>query len=310
MYVSIFIFLALVCGLFTLFEVNPVRIITDVANGSKRKKKSMKEIIEESRGTRKIRFITRQFRDIKAILELTGRGDKYGDCCRLSALLSMIGAVAGILFQNILLIPVLAFMGLMIPLLYIRFTANAFVKRLNREIETGLSIINSSYLRTENLTFSVRENINNLNQPVREVFTHYLTQIEKINPSIERALMDIRQRIKNEVYREWCDAMILCQRDRTAKHMLEPIVEKLTDMRTVQGEMETEMYNPSRTTIIMLLLTVLNIPLLYFLSRSWFSALFTLPGKISLAIMAAAILYAVYKAVRAARPLEIKRGDS
>ena len=310
MYVCIFIFLALVCGLFILFEVNPVQIITDATNGAKQNRKSMKAIIEESRGTRKIHFLVRQFREIKAILELTGRGEKYGDCCRLSALLAVIGAIAGLLFQNVLLIPVLALMGIMIPLLYIRFTANAYVKRLNREIETGLSIINSSYLRTENLTFAVRENINNLNQPMRETFTYFLAQIEKIDPSVERALMDIRQRIKNEVFREWCDAMLLCQRDRTAKHMLEPIVDKLTDMRTAQGEMETEMYNPSRTTIIMLILTVFNIPLLYFLSRSWFRTLFTLPGKISLAIMAAAVLYAVYMAIRAARPLEIKRGDS
>jgi tight adherence protein B len=91
--------------------------------------------------------------------------------------------------------------------------------------------------------------------------------------------------------------------------MLEPIVERLTDMRTAQGELEADMYNPSKTTMIMLILTLLNIPLLYFLSRSWFSGVFTLPGKVAIAIMAAAVLYAVYKSVKAARPLEYKRSD-
>jgi Flp pilus assembly protein TadB len=310
MYTCIFMFLALVCGLFILFDINPVQIISDMIDDKRRKPKSLKAIIDESRGKSRHHFIVRQFQDTKAILELTERSDKYDACCRLSALLAVIGAVVGILFQNVLLIPVLALMGLLIPLLYIRFTANSYIKRLNREIETGLSIINSSYLRTENLTFAVKENLNNLNPPVHDVFAYFLVQVEKINPSIERALMDIRQRIKNDVFKQWCDAMILCQRDRTAKHMLEPIVEKLTDTRTVQGEMEAEMYNPSRTTLIMILLTVLNVPLLYFLSRTWFKALYTLPGKISLAVMAAAVLYAVYRAIRAARPLESKRGEA
>lgn len=309
MYVYIFVFFALVCGLFILFDINPVRIISDFAAGREQKGKTMKAMIEESRGKFRRHFIVRQFHDAKAILDLTERGDQYFKYCRLSALFAVIGAVAGIFLQNILLIPVLALMGLMLPLLYIRFTANSYIKKLNREIETGLSIINSSYLRTENLTFSVKENIKNLNPPVNEVFSYYLLQVEKINPSIERALVEIRKRINNDVFRQWCDAMILCQRDRTAKHMLEPIVEKLTDTRTVQGEMEAEMYNPSRTTILMLILTVLNIPLLYILSSSWFMALYSVPGKISLTIMAAAVLYAVYKAVRAARPLEGKRGD-
>lgn len=102
MYLSIFIFLALVCGLFVLCGVNPVRITLDTAKGIQSKPKTMKAIIEESRGTRRPQFILQQFREAKAILELTERGTKYVDCCHLSALLSVVGAIVGILFQNIL----------------------------------------------------------------------------------------------------------------------------------------------------------------------------------------------------------------
>ena len=50
-------------------------------------------------------------------------------------------------------------------------------------------------------------------------------------------------RIDNTVFQEWCDALIACQHDRSLKTTLTPIVSKLSDMRVVNGELETMDYD-------------------------------------------------------------------
>ena len=65
------------------------------------------------------------------------------------------------------------------------------------------------------------------------------------------------------------------------------------------------MQEPRREAITMVFLVIANVPLLYFLNRDWFhTLLYTTPGKISLAICAAIILYAVTKIMQLSRPIE------
>ncbi len=101
---------------------------------------------------------------------LTGRGGKFAALCALSLFLAAMGAVICIVIQNYLMLPVLAAgMGL-IPFWYVLFTSHSYKKLMNNEIETGLSIITSSYLRSESIITAVEENIHYLNPPVADVF--------------------------------------------------------------------------------------------------------------------------------------------
>jgi len=59
-------------------------------------------------------------------------------------------------------------------------------------------------------------------------------------------------------------------------------------MRIVASELEYLMYEPMKEFITMAILVVGNIPLLYFLNRSWFNTLMFHPvGKLILAITGA-----------------------
>ena len=50
-----------------------------------------------------------------------------------------------------------------------------------------------------------------------------------------------------------------------------------------------------------------NIPLLYVLNQNWFETLiFTLPGKITLAICAAVILFSFTRIMQLSKPIEYK----
>ena len=218
------------------------------------------------------------------------------------------GAFFALMMNNVLLIPVLAVGFALMPFWYVLFTANFYKKQINAELETALSIITTSYLRSENFILAVEENADYLNPPVGDVFKEFLAQTNLINADIELALENIKYKIASEVYREWIDAVIACQEDKTLKTTLTPIISKLSDMRIVSSELDILLYEPMKEFITMGLLLIGNIPLIYFLNKSWFDTLMnTMVGKGVLALSAGAFFISLAAVIRLTRPIEYKR---
>ena len=117
-------------------------------------------------------------------------------------------AVICIVIQNYFMLPVLAAgMGLL-PFWYVLFTSHSYKKLMNNEIETGLSIITSSYLRSESMITAVEENIHYLNPPVADVFRGFLAETNMISADVKQALSNMKPKLDNYVFREWVDAAI------------------------------------------------------------------------------------------------------
>jgi tight adherence protein B len=135
-----------------------------------------------------------------------------------------------------------------------------------------------------------------------------LAQTNHINADQRLALLGIKPKIASEVYREWIDAVIACQEDKTLKTTLTPIISKLSDMRVVSAELDILLYEPMKEFITMALLLVGNIPLIYFLNKSWFDTLMnTVIGKGVLAVSAGALFISLAAVIRLTRPIEYKR---
>ena len=210
--------------------------------------------------------------------------------------------------QNMFIVPVLAIGLMFLPFWYIRLTATHYKKNIAAELETALSIITTAYLRNEDILTAVEENIQYLNPPVQGVFKDFLTRIKLINPDVDAALRAMKPKIENEVFQEWCDAMAACQYDRSLKTTLTPIVGKLSDMRIVNSELEYLVFEPRKEFIIMALLVVGNIPLMYFLNKSWYDTLMhTAVGQIVLAVCAAAIFISTAFVIKLTKPIEYRR---
>ena len=129
-----------------------------------------------------------------------------------------------------------------------------------------------------------------------------------ISSDIKDALRNLKSKIDNTIYEEWCDTLIACQDDRTLKDTLLPIVAKLTDVRIVNNELKTVLGEVRKEYWMMVCLVIGNIPILYMLNYSWFEALmFTLPGKIVLAICGTVILVTAMLMMKYTRPIEYKR---
>lgn len=243
-----------------------------------------------------------------AILEQMGQGKQTGVVIASSISLALGGALFSLLLGNLWLMPVLAGGLAMLPFWIIIFRATFYKKRLYGELETALSVITTSYLRSENILSAVDENLPYLHPPVADVFQAFLAESKLIHTNMQRALTRLRGRIHHTVFQEWCDALIACLEDRTLKTTLMPIVHKLSDMRVVAAELEAAQYEPLKEFLTMAMLLIGNIPLLYFLNRDWYTALTqTTVGHLVLAICAGSILISLAAVIQLTRPLDYKR---
>jgi len=300
--------LSMIIGFFLLLSIHPKELTTQIFNGLTCTPKSIREEVKEATGQKKPSVFKREVKEIESILTITGRAHRFPIICALSLILFATGASIAILLGNVFLVPVLAGGFLFLPFWYVRLTQTHYKKDIAAELETALSIITTAYLRNDDILTAVEENMDYLNPPILSVFQSFVCRIKMIYPDITKGILDIRGKIENNVFQEWCDAMIACQYDRSLKTTLTPIVSKLSDMRVVNGELENLVFEPRKEFITMEFLVLLNIPILYFLNKDWYHTLMhTLPGQFIVAICLVAIFVSTAFVIRLTQPIEYRR---
>ena len=300
----IFAFMALIVGAFRLLDIRFTDLFRDFIN----KPQSIRTQIDEATNRKKKRFIVRQIEEVSEIMRLTDREDKIPVVFIACAVFAIAGAIIASLFNNVFLIPVLGIGMMCLPIWYVKLTASHFKKDISEELETALSVISSAYIRNEDIVTAVEENVHYLNPPIKNVFTDFLVQLKLIDSDVVKAIEGLKTKIDNDVFHEWCDVLIQCQSDRNLKSTLTPIVTKLSDVRTVNTELELMLAEPRKEFIIMAMLVVATIPILYFLNKDWYEVLMhTGIGKIVLAVDFAAIFICGAFVVKLTRPIEFRR---
>lgn len=298
---NIICFVLLCSGLFSLFDIN----LNDILKSLTRQKTvTLGDELKVLLGVPVKKFFNRDY-EIGQILKDTGREEKFEFIKRLSIILFAAGAVLALLMGNVYMVPIMGIGFSLAPIWYLRSTAGTYKRHLNEELETAVSIVTTSYLRTEDLIRSVKENIPSINEPVKANFEAFVYESEMINANLTSAINSLKMKVPNRVFHEWANILIQCQSDRTMKNTLPTVIQKFSDIRIVQSELDAMMHGPRREAITMMFLVVANVPLLYFLNKDWFYALvFTTPGKLALAICAAIILFAVSRIMKLSKPIE------
>ena len=301
-------FISLAGGALILLGISPNDLEDGILKPFKRTDNSIKSRILGVTQKKKVKGIKLIIKETKEILAATNKSSKFSFLCILSLAMLIVGVFLALALSNLFLIPVLAIGMALLPFWYVLFTAAFYKKQLNAELETTLSVITASYLRTDSIITAVDENITYLNPPVVDVFKSFLNQTRLINSNIRIAVEALKEKIDNHVFQEWCDAVIACQEDKNLKSTLLPIVSKLSDMRVVASELEYLLYEPMKEFITMAVLLVGNIPLLYFLNRDWFNTLMFHPvGKLILAITGIVIFVSLAAVIRLSKPIEYRR---
>lgn len=293
---------AICVGLFLLLGVNPGQAVKRLF--TRHRKPTFKEHLLAIQGLQKQNFLSKQFARTNAILRMTGRAEQAGKYMRLSILLSVAGAIIGIVLINPPLAIVFCFLGLLAPQFAVQITAFHYQKESREELYTALSIVSSSYERVGNLTWAVEENIGHIHPPIEAVFSEFLRQCRVVDSSVTRALAIVRGMLDDDIWREWCDDMLLCVANPSERHILRGVVEKCGRQNRAQNELDALLPRPFQQMLIVMGISLVNIPILCFMFGDFKTILFqTVQGKFGLAIMAAAVLFAIYRAVHAARPV-------
>lgn len=300
----LFAFMALTVGILKLLDIR----LSDLFKSVIDRPKSIREQVNEATSRKKKNFIKREIEEITEIMRMTGREDKIPAIFIACGGFAIAGTVIATLFNNVYMIPPLAVGTMFIPVWYVKLTASHFKKDVSEELETALSIITTAYIRNEDIVTAVEENAAYLNPPIKEVFTDFLVQLKLIDSDVNKAILNLKDKIDNDVFCEWCDTLILCQQDRSLKTTLTPIVAKLSDIRVVNSELDLMLTEPRKEFVIMALLVLANIPIMYFLNKDWYDVLMhTAVGKIVLAIDIGAIFISTAFVVKLTRPIEFRR---
>ena len=306
-FVYLLCFVVAVVGIILLLKLTPDQITNDVMRLSL-PEQSLREKVLLAKGKKKSRKLTVELNRIRDALDKTGKSNQFALSCGASLFLMIIGCVLAIAIDNVFLIPVFSLAFALIPFGYAKRTINYYENHIQEELETALSIVTTSYVRNDDIVTAVKENIEYLKPPVKDIFAGFLAENMMISSNIKESITHLKERVNNTIFEEWCDTLIACQDDRTLKDTLMPIVGKLTDVRLANGEIKA-MLSAARVEYYMMAgMLVANIPLLYVLNQDWYAALMhTMLGKAVLAICGMVILVTYMLMAKFTKPIEYRK---
>ncbi|TQI68560.1 hypothetical protein [Clostridium sp. KNHs216] len=301
-------FFLMVGGCFILLGLSPADFIGQLTSLPIQRKRKLKKAVKESIRPPKIRGIKKIVKDTQDTLKQENKSNRFAQLLTASGILSVIGILISSAMNNLFLAPVLGIGFSLLPFLSILLMATKNRKNLNNALETALSTITSTYIRTDSILKAVAENIDQFDPQVKPTFQRFLIQAEMISSDIPALLEQMKSGIDSDVFHEWIDALELCQEDRNRKSTLLPIVNKLSDMRSVAGELDYLMYKPLQEFVVMALLLIAEIPIIRMMNEEWSNLLMaSLAGKIVIAIDAVILIISLVAVIRNTRPVEYRR---
>ena len=151
---SVLIIISIVC----LFGLTPEQVTDDLMRLIT-PNDTMRDKSRNLRGNKKKHRLYRTLVKMKTALAVTGKSKQFTIVCCASLVLFAAGIIVSVLIDNIFLMPVLSVAFALIPFFYTTSTLSYYEKNTKEELETALSIITTSYVRSDDIVAAVRENI-------------------------------------------------------------------------------------------------------------------------------------------------------
>lgn len=295
--------LLIIAGLFLMLKIRPSEVAGTL----------LKPLLEKQERNRRIRQITgklkgklaRLMEDTGEMLTAAGMGEQTGTYRWMSVILAALGLGIGLALNNLPVVFVLA-VGLgSSPLIIIRIRTGDYLRSLHEKLESAMGTVTNSYISSGDLIGAVETNLHLLPAPMDSIFKQFFAETQFIDSDAVKALRNMRDRINNRYWRDWCDVLIQCRRDRQLRFALPGIVGRLGEMRRVQMETDTAVRKQTSDYIMIVCIVLGAIPLMGAMMPDWYTMLTTTPvGKITLAVILAAVFATSVWVARLYRPLE------
>lgn len=203
-FVYLICFIIAIIGIVLLLGLTPDRITNDILRLSS-PKQTLREEVLIAKGRKKSRKLTAELNRIRDALTTTGKENSFTLICAASLFLMILGCVLAVAIDNVFLIPVLALAFALLPFGYAKRTIKYYENHIQEELETTLSIITTSYIRSDDIVTAVKENLTYLKPPVKDIFAGFLAENTMISANIKESIKHLKEKINNSIFQEWCD---------------------------------------------------------------------------------------------------------
>lgn len=303
MSIQILCALLIISGLFLLFKIQPSdmtdRLSKPFAQHRERKQR-IRRITGKPKG-----WLTATVDNTKEMLTAAGMGGQITSYRWAAVILALLGLLLGLALDNILAAIVLAAGLACAPLIVIRIRTGDYIRHLHEKLESAMSVVTNSYVASGDLIGAVENSLRLLPSPLDSMFRQFYAETQLIDSDVVKALYRLRERIGNRHWRDWCDVLVQCQRDRQLRYALSGIVGRLGEMRRVQMETDTTIRKQIGDYIVTVMIVLGAIPLMGVMMPGWYDILTTTPaGKITLAVVLAVVLATAVWVAQLYRPLE------
>ena len=310
--VKVLIFILSITGLYIKFNITPKSWILDIYNNfrilSGKHKDNLRERIKKSKKEKKESYIERLINETKEIMVNNGTIGSFNKLILTSIICCVIGIIISLLLDNIFILPVITVMLGLIPFYSIKIQNMVYKEEVKKELETALSNITSSYMRY-NTTFldAVKENVDNIKNPLKATFQKYIITCEHINSNNKENLEQLKKAVNDDTYREWIDGVIASEEDYNLKATLPNITNKFSDMRIINNELSTKMFEPLKDYVYMVILVIISVPLFFLFNKEAVIDYLNLPlGKIEMTVIFIIIIIVSSKVAKELRPAEYR----
>lgn len=310
------IFFLLCVGLFIVFDIRPApitikgrikQIHSEFSKKSYRKRKNTRDIITLVNGTKKESFVAQNINLARKSLDRSGQKDKMRKVMKFSIGTAVCGVCIGLVMGNILLSIVLAIGLYFLPMWLTQFSVYNYEKLVNQELEVALNMITMSYLRQSDIVSAIKLNLDTIKNPVKLAFQDIVMKIELVGIEPVVALEQSKAVLNNNLYNEWCNALILCMANHTLRDTLPPIVEKFAELKSQQEENSTLMMLPLNEAKGMVAIVAATIPGLALINKDWYDCLaHTTVGQIAISLTFVVIFFTLNKAIKLSKPIEYR----
>jgi len=296
--------LLIIVGLFLVLKIDPVQFL-DQITAPLQKRKVLKDRVRMITG-KEPGFIRKQIIASKEMLDSAGMGNKVRHYQLTAIVLGVIGAMIGMAIQNIMTAIVLALGLATMPIILIQIRTGEYIRGVNESMKTALSAVTSAYVQSGDLIDAVKTSIKSIPAPLDDVFKKFLVDVEMIDNNVVLAIHNMSDRVSRRYFKEWCAVLIQCQSDRELRYALPGIVERLSEMRQIQMEVDTSIRSMYVDYGLIVGILLGCIPIMGVMMPGWFDALlFSLAGKTVLTLVLLAIFLCTIGVVQSNRPIDM-----
>ncbi len=220
----------------------------------------------------------------------------------ISVMCAVTGFVAGnVIFSSPLIAIVVGAVSSLAPLLYLQLLDNKHQQRRLERLASSMMILSQSYIVTENLIDTFRDNVDLLEEP--EPFRNFLAYVTLMDSDVTVGLRRLEQELNNIYCSQWIDALILAQQDRNVKYVAVSVVDGMQDMLEVQQESNASMFSVWREYFLLLVL-LFAAPLIFrfFMPDAYIALTKTSFGNGLFIALIASVVFSVFRALKINKP--------